>query len=274
MTDTISEIKSGVTNAIKHFKETPLESIAYLSIFTASAISVVTFLVSLIMMFASNTYAKQIKASHQGLSHMFSATTAHYYFNEFSPIAIAVLLTLSLIVIVIDCIKDVGKVKKVFMIIFSAIFLLSGVAEAVLCEFVNWASYLGSVDQAKLSEHQVKTVVNIYRFATNGKILAACIIVGVLSLIVVFILTIFSDVRPYIVGFIITVLTTYAAVPLLLLIIENIIPLIICVVVALVVFIIIKIVGAMDNSDEKTLKETLNEMNDRLENMERHIIRK
>jgi hypothetical protein len=272
MSGIINEIKSGVTNAIKHFKETPLKSIVYLSIFTASLIAAVTFIVSLIMMFAANTYAKQIKASHQGFSHMFSANTAHHYFNQFSPAAMAVLLALSLILIVVDCIRNVGKVKKVFMIIFSVIVLFSVIAEATLYGFVSWASHLGTTDAAKFSAHQLKTVVNLYRFATNGRAAAVCLIVGILSLIVIFILAVFSDVRPYIVGWIAATLAAYGAVPLLLLIIENIVPLIICVVVTIIIVVAIKIIGA--GSDEKTIKETLDEMNERLGNMERHITRK
>lgn len=222
----ITENKDDTLSSIKNIKERPLESLAQLFPVSMVCTSAVGFIVAIVMFIVEGGFSNQIRAAIKGdffggISEGFTSGTTLILTSGVVSKIISVFLLAEIIVLVILYFKTESKVKKIVAGIclgiggvlfgFAGFFLAVGFgvissekAEIIL---LNMLSNLDSM--------QIDVIVN------GLKIIA---LIGVVLLIVFTVLMFTSQNRWIIKNTVIAILISYIILPLVLLLIENLIP--------------------------------------------------
>lgn len=246
-------IKNCAVNAIGEFTISPFESVAYLCVVAAAVTAAVTFIVSFILLFVKNVYGIQMKLLTTGhFEQSFSANAAHTYYNRVSLILVSIFLVISFISIVIAHIGSAGKAGKIVMIIFSSVLLLT-VAAPVILIGIYGGIYNGAIQFNRNNVNAISPIINI---VTNPKAGIIYAIVLLASLIGIFVTLWVSDLGDFVKPFFIILGVAYAGAPLLLLLLENLIPLIVAIVIGVIAVVIIGMSLSGDGKSGESEKES------------------
>lgn len=220
----ITENKDDTLSSIKNIKEQPLESLAQLFPVSMVCTSAIGFIVAIVKFIVEGGFSNQITAINGNISEGFTFGTTIILTSGVVPTIISIFLLAEVILLLILYFKTENKVKKIAVVIclgigsvlfgFAGFFLAVGFglissekAEIILLNILS-----------NFDGMQIDTIVN------GLKIIA---LIGLVLLIVFTILMFASKNRWIIKNTFIALLISYIILPLVLLLIENLIPMLI-----------------------------------------------
>lgn len=230
-------IKDKITDVVKRIKENPIDNLCLILPKLAVATSIVGFVIALIIYIAQGGYGTQINLiKSTGIMSSFSRGTTSIIYGNIIGLTVKVFLTLNLILLMVALFKQSSKVKKAIMIVN---FLLIGII--CVSAFVINAILFRKIALSGDQEAQIIDFMN----GLNSQsieifqiiILVLCVLIGVSFLIMI--LT--SKCR-WVGGHIcVAGIVSFGIVPLVLVIIENIVPLFILIIFCAILFFIFTI---------------------------------
>lgn len=227
MIEFLSDFKDDTIDAIENIKDEPIQSLAYIIPVFVSMVAIIGFLVAYIIFMVNGGYSRQVdlfqEKNFEAILQTFSWGTISVVLKGFLPIFEGIFLIIQLVFLVITFYLEESGFRKVLITIN---FVIMGLVLAFFL-FALWG------DANSISKDMDKNTVEIIR-----KLVIPMFLVGVISVITFFIQLFFSECKEQVVYTLFAIGMSYLVIPLLLLVLENIIPLIIVVIVAVIVGII------------------------------------
>lgn len=225
------------TASIKFFNEQPLNSLGQIIPVGMVVASMVGFIVAIIKFIIAGGFSNQITALKGdffgGISEGFTSGTASVLTSGIVSTIISILLFVELLVLVISYYKTESKAKKIVASICLGIgIILFGVAGFVL------AVGFGVINLSEQMEMKIVEMLTVFDGMQTSTIvngLKITAIIGVVALIVFVILMLVSEHKWMIKNTVFALLLSYIILPLVLLLVENIIPMIVGVVAIVVI---------------------------------------
>lgn len=235
MLNKLKEKKNELVCAIKSFTEEPIENLGRIIPFLVVVIGVVVFLIAYISFIVKGGYANQIKiVSEKGIFYAwkgFTSGTSKIVMHKLVSRMIYLLCGIQFILLTIVSFKEAAKWKKIFMTVVLSLIALLGIATLV---FWGIGTYF-----IPISEELAIILKDMY----NSLDLRLCFIIYVLSwavLSITFAVLLLTNRFRWMMGYIIkTVAGVYILVPLVLLLLENVIPLVLVIIALVVVMVIV-----------------------------------
>lgn len=220
------------TASIKFFNEQPLNSLGQIIPVGMVVASMVEFIVAIIKFIIADGFSNQITALKGdffgGISEGFTSGTASVLTSGIVSTIISILLFVELLVLIISYYKTESKAKKIVASICLGIgVILFGVAGFVL------AVGFGVINLSEQMEMKIVEMLTVFDGMQTSTIvngLKITALIGVVALIVFVILMLVSEHKWMIKNTAIALLLSYIILPLVLLLVENIIPMIVGVV--------------------------------------------
>ena len=246
----IKDLPSRTVESVKGFTNDPINSLGFLIPMAMVLVSLISGFVGYVMFIVHGGYSQQVsyikESGTNGISHGFTSGTTELLISGIIPKVIWLLFLAQLIIMLIAYFKAAGKVKRIIMIVDLIILVLIIVLSAV---FV-----LMAVGTIVFSEQQIVMALEPY-IGTTVNVKAILIAYAALmagSIITFFVLTAISECR-WMMGYsVLCLLFNYVAMPLVMLFLENIIPLIVGAIflaaVIGIIFFIFKVVLSGDRS--------------------------
>ena len=225
------------TASIKFINEQPLNSLGQIIPVGMVVASMVGFIIAIIKFIIAGGFSNQITSLKGdffgGISEGFTSGTASVLTSGIVSTIISILLFVELLVLIISYYKTESKAKKIIASICLGIgTVLFGVAGFVL------AVGFGVINLSEQMEMKIVKMLTVFdgmqtSTLVNGLKITA--IIGVVALIVFIILMLVSEHKWMIKNTAIALLLSYIILPLVLLLVENIIPMIVGVIAIVVV---------------------------------------
>ncbi len=225
------------TASIKFFNEQPLNSLGQIIPVGMVVASMVGFIVAIIKFIIAGGFSNQITSLKGdffgGISEGFTSGTASVLTSGIVSTIISILLFAELLVLIISYYKTENKAKKIVASICLGIgTVLFGVAGFILA--VGFG-VINLSEQMEIKIVEMLTVFDGMQTSTIVNGLKITAIIGVVALIVFVILMLVSEHKWMIKNTAIALLLSYVILPLVLLLVENIIPMIVGVVAIVVI---------------------------------------
>lgn len=216
--------KDNTLSSIKNIKDQPLESLSQILPVSIVCTSVIGFIVAIVMFIVEGGFSNQITAIKNdlfsGISEGFTSGTSSILTSGIVSTIISFFLLTEVIILIISYFKTESKAKKIAVGICLGIggilFGFAGFFLAVGSGFVSRkAERMLIYMLSNFDENQIDTIVNVAKIIT---------FIGAILLIVFIILMLISQHGWIVKNTIIAILISYIVLPLVLLFIENVIP--------------------------------------------------
>lgn len=222
----ICDNKENTIYSIRNIKEQPLESLGKILPIGMVCTSVIGFIVAIIMFVANSGFANQISAISgdffAGILEGFTSGTANILTSGTVSGIIFILLVVELVVMIISYMKTETKAKKITACIClgvgTVLFTIAGLILAVGFGVINLSVKI---------EEKIINMLSMFNGVQTSTIVSGLKItalIGVAALIVFIILMFMSEHRWMIKHSVIALIITQILLPLVLLFVENIIP--------------------------------------------------
>lgn len=228
------------TASIKFFNEHTLNSLGQIIPVGMVVASIVGFIVAIIKFIIAGGFSNQITSLKgdffRGISEGSTYGTVSVLTSGIVSTIISILLFAELLVLIISYYKTENKAKKIVASIClgigTVLFGVAGFILAVVFGVINLS------EQMEIKIAEMLTVFDGMQTSTIVNGLKITAIIGVVALIVLVILMLVSEYKWMIINTAIALLLSYVILPLVLLLVENIIPMIVGVVIVGVVAIV------------------------------------
>lgn len=225
------------TASIKFFNEHTLNSLGQIIPVGMVVASIVGFIVAIIKFIIAGGFSNQITSLKgdffRGISEGLTYGTASVLTSGIVSTIISILLFAELLVLIISYYKTENKAKKIVASIClgigTVLFGVAGFILAVVFGVINLS------EQMEIKIVEMLTVFDGMQTSTIVNGLKITAIIGVVALIVFVILMLVSEYKWMIINTAIALLLSYVILPLVLLLVENIIPMIVGVVAIVVI---------------------------------------
>lgn len=232
----IQNIKYKTTYAIKSFHQNPLDSLGVLIPIAAGMVAFIGFIVAYILFIVNGGYATQIDLIKSngvdGISQGFTTGTTNIIYGNIVGSIIKMALGIEFVILMITYFSRESNIKKILMVI-------DLVSLVTFFGITVWfcVVYMGGIAIVDIAE--ALDYIGIPAFKTIFKIMVALTIIAVVLFIV---LTLMSKSR-WMVGYgVYAALISFVFLPLVLLLLENIIPLLAGIVALAVLGIVVYII--------------------------------
>lgn len=220
----IKELAERTVNSVKCFTKEPIDNLGFLVPMIMAIVSVVTALVGYILYIVQGGYSNQVSliktSGTDGIYQGFTSGSAGLLTSGTIAKVIWILFLVQMIVMLISYFKTVGKAKKIIMII-DLIVLTIVIALFTVVVMISIGSLV-------FSEEQMMSALSTFEGMTvNLKtVLITYAVFAVISVVTFLVLVLISECR-WMLGYgMISLGVNYIAAPLVVLLLENIIPLV------------------------------------------------
>ncbi|MDR2569675.1 MAG: hypothetical protein LBD23_05180 [Oscillospiraceae bacterium] len=250
-------IRNRIKNVLGNFGQSPIEGISMLASVAVMAIAVITVIILLILFILDGGYGLQINLLRESLGNLFSIFTTGktvIYFDTNSMIIHGSLLGISFLAAYIFCLINLNVIRRVMAIILFVLVIITGVIiptafymfmqntlpisddirnDIIKMLYMTTREYYPIIDGVET--HYIEISANSEEFL----IIISIYIVITIILFISFFLTIREpDDNEILKMWFIALFVTFAAAPLALLALQNIIPLVIIVVIIVIIYFI------------------------------------
>ena len=220
----IKKIANRTINTVKSFTQAPIENLGFLIPVVMAVFSVICALVGYVLFIVRGGYSNQVSLIKEfgkdGISQGFTSGSAGILTSGSIPKVIWILFFIQMVLMLISYFKNVGKAKRIIMIIDLVIIAL------VIALFVF--VFIISMGLLFSSEEQLMSAISQYEsMKVNLKVLLITYgVFAVVSFIIFMVLILISECR-WMLGYgMLSLGVNYIATPLVVLLLENIIPLV------------------------------------------------
>ena len=237
--------------SIKQFKDDPFYSIGQIIPVLITLVAFVGCIVAFIMFISNGGYVKQINIikmeGFSGIKNAITKGTVPFVYQSVIHIIVNVLLAIQFINVLIVYFYESSIIRRV-VTIFDMVIILVAIAIIVFFSKVNLEEikwFDGKIDNVALTlgEWKLSTVYLIAFIVTIVAIVA----------FIVFLILISTGESGWMFGHgIVAAIITYAAFPLFLILLENIVPAIVSAIFVLIIWIIFKVVLYNEGGDENS----------------------
>ena len=232
----VSRNTNATIDSIKSFKEQPLNSLGQILPVGMVSTSLIGFLVAIIKFVLNGGFSKQISEIDRdfvnGISKGFTYGTSEILTSGIVSKTISIMLIVELFVLVVSYLKTETKAKKVIVCTCFVIdIILFGMVDLIL--LIGF----GKINLSKETEMKILDFLSIFEGVKKATVLNGLKIIvamGIVAFILFIVLMFLSKHRWMIKNSAVALLISYVIIPLVLLLIENIIPMILGIVVVVI----------------------------------------
>lgn len=246
----IKDLPCRTVESVKGFTNDPISNLGFLIPMAMVLVSLISGIVGYVMFIVQGGYSRQIlyikESGTNGISQGFTFGTSELLTSGIIPKVIWLLFLTQLVVMIIAYFKAAGKAKRIIMIVDLIVIALIIVLSALVVLMAIGTNVFSEQQIVRTLETYIGTTVNV------KAILSAYVALMAGSIITFFVLTAISECR-WMMGYsVLCLLFNYVAMPLVMLLLENVIPLIVGVIfiaaVIVILYLIFKLVLSGDGS--------------------------
>lgn len=239
----MKEITERTVDTVKNFTKAPIDNLGFLVPVIMAIVSVVAALIGYILYIIHGGYSDQVSLIKEfgtdGISQGFTSGSVGLLTGGTIPKVIWILFLVQMIIMLVSYFKTVGKAKRIIMII-DLILLTIVIALFTVVVMISEGPLV-------FSEEQMMSALSFFeRVTVNLKaILITYAVFAVVSVVTFIVLILISECR-WMLGYgMLSLGVNYIAAPLVVLLLENIIPLVsgivVLAIIGLVIFLVFKI---------------------------------
>lgn len=230
-----------IVKQIKNFKDSPLENLCYLINVVGFLMAIVGGIVSYVIFITNGVYAEHVAIlKENGIGNMKEAFTSGTvsYFTKGIPGSIALLLVLTnLILSIIICVKNSGIAKKIAMFVALSLFGVTGIF--FFFYFLAASGFFGH------NYNSDNIFIQLYNKTSNMEtflIVFTCILLASIILQIILLCCTYET-KGIFINTLYMAIAYFIAIPLIILFLENIIPLVAGAVYIIIIVAILLVIG-------------------------------
>ena len=229
----LMRLKRKLLDGIKFLREEPFYIGSLALVYLVIALAIIMFVISIIFLLVTNHYGNQItEIKTQGVFNSFTSiadnsVVCKVYFNKYTFILINILISIAFIGSYIDCFINSGKFKKIGMISAAFIAVVLVAIPTVIYFYTNYIDNLYWHKKIDEKSEQVEVYRKIFMLIKDKNIQLTFGIICITTLVIILLLLYFSKEGLLIKTILLSLLTLYIGIPVVLWSVENILTLII-----------------------------------------------